>query len=161
MWKSKRNVRITYDLLPPSSPSIPAERTDRLDDIVTYQALDSDKQHTVHGVDKASSATLDEWDWRGKGWLMIASSHWEVLGWGEEVGSAQDADKGQWAVTYFAKTLFTPAGIDVYSRRQRGLDPNTIRLIKEQFELMENAELKSLAQQMFEIKVDQATDTTS
>lgn len=76
MWKSKRNVRITYTRLEPSSPSIAAENTDRLDDVVTYQGLDSEKEHRIHGVDSASGAigTTDTWDWRGKGWLMIAST---------------------------------------------------------------------------------------
>lgn len=69
MWKSKRNVCITYTALPPSSPSIAEEETDRLDDLVTYQSLDSDKEHSVRGVDKASG-TADTWDWRGKGWLV-------------------------------------------------------------------------------------------
>jgi len=42
---------------------------------------------------------------------MIASSKWQVLGY--------DLDEG-WVVTYFAKTLFTPAGIDIYSRTEQG-----------------------------------------
>lgn len=64
---------------------------------------------------------------------MIASSHWECLGWGDckphttpgdtEDGSdkAGDGYENQWMVTYFAKTLFTPAGIDIYSRKKEGL----------------------------------------
>ena len=54
------------------------------------------------------------WNWRGKGWLKIASSHWEVLGWGER-------EDERWVVTWFAPSLFTPAGIDIYSSRKEGL----------------------------------------
>jgi hypothetical protein len=36
---------------------------------------------------------------------MIASSYWQFLGY-----------SSSWAVTYFSKTLFTPAGIDIYVR---------------------------------------------
>ena len=50
-----------------------------------------------------------------KGWLMIASSKWQVLGYGEG-----------WAITYFAKTLFTPAGIDIYIRAEQGISCNAM-----------------------------------
>lgn len=167
MWKSKRNVCIAYTALPPSSPSIAAEETDRLDDLVTYQGLDSDKEHSVHGVDKASNGTSDTWDWRGKGWLvprpkhtcysrtcanvskMIASGHWEVLGWGDN-GAADDA----WVVTYFAKTLFTPAGVDVYSRRREGLQEEILRGIKTALAEIEDSEFQGLAKSLFEIATD-------
>lgn len=148
MWKSKRNVRITYTRLEPSSPSIAAEDTDRLDDVVTYQGLDSEKEHTIHGVDKASggAGTTDTWDWRGKGLLMIASSHWEVLGWGEE-----ESDGNGWVVTYFAKTLFTPAGVDVYSRRREGLKEETMQDIRAALANIEGAEFQALADGLFEV----------
>lgn len=148
MWKSKRNVRITYTRLEPSSPSIAAENTDRLDDVVIYQGLDSEKEHTIHGVDKASggAGTTDTWDWRGKGLLMIASSHWEVLGWGEEEG-----DGNGWVVTYFAKTLFTPAGVDVYSRRREGLKEETMQDIRAALANIEGAEFQALADGLFEV----------
>lgn len=149
MWKSKRNVRITYKLLEPSSAEIPREHTDRLDDVVTYQGLDSDKEHTVHGVDKASSEARDTWDWRGKGWLMIASSHWEILGWDE-------AGDNAWVVTYFAKTLFTPAGVDVYSRADTGLSAEKLQDIKTALASIEDAEFQSLADSLFEVVTDKA-----
>lgn len=151
MWKSKRNVRIQYTPLDPSSPSISKENTDRLDDFVSYQGLKSDKVSTVHGVDKCASSGdgRGEWDWRGKGWLMIASSHWEVMGWGEESGTGN-----KWLVTEFAKTLFTPAGIDVYSRDRGGLQTETLEGIKQALEGIEDADVRKLAPQIFEIKSD-------
>jgi hypothetical protein len=151
MWKNKRNVRIKYTPLDPSSPSIPKENTDRLDDLVTYQSLNNDKISTVNGVDKASSSGegRGEWDWRGKGLLMIASSHWEVLGWGEE-----DVTGNKWVVTMFAKTLFTPAGIDVYSKDRIGLQPATLEGIKKALEGIEDADVKKLSPQIFEITSD-------
>ena len=155
MWKSKRNVQITYTLLEPSSAGVALEQTDRLDDVVTYQGLDSDKVHTVHGVDKASggSGVTDTWDWRGKGWLMIASSHWEVLGWADDKG----ADHDSWVVTYFAKTLFTPAGIDVYSRRKEGLSEQTVQDIKTALGRVDSEEVRKLQSDLFEVKVDGVT----
>ena len=77
---------------------------------------------------------------------MIASSHWEVLGWG-------DLDGGdQWAVTYFAKTMFTPAGIDVYSRRKEGVSAPVVEEVKEALAGIGDEGLKKLAGEMFEVK---------
>lgn len=148
MWKSKRNVCITYTPSEPSSSSSTAAQvTDRLEDVVTYQGLDSDKEHTIRGVDTASegAGTTDTWDWRGKGWLKIASSHWEVLGWGD------DAEGNSWMVTYFAKTLFTPAGVDIYSRQRSGLKTETLQNIKAALAGIEGEEFQVLAQSMFEV----------
>lgn len=142
MWKSKKNVRIAYSLLPPDNTGV-----DRLDDLVTYQALNSDKVKTVHGVDTASGKESGAWDWRGKGLLAIASSHWEVLGYGEIEGE-------RWAVTYFAKTLFTPAGIDVYSRSENGLSEDLVAGIRNALSAVEDPDVKKLANEVFEIKRD-------
>lgn len=154
MWKSKRNVKITYTPLAPSDPSIATENTDRLDDLVTYQSLSGDKVSQVRGIDTCAlkskaDAGRDVWDWRGKGWLKIASSHWEVLGWGVEAESGN-----KWAVTVFAKTLFTPAGIDIYSQSAKGLAPQTLADIKTALTQVEDATVKGLAGTLFEVKID-------
>lgn len=106
----------------------------QIDDVVSYQPLNSEKKKTVHGVDKpfevpgtaekVEGAASLGYKWRGKGWLMIASSKWEILGHGGEEGT-----DNQWVVTFFAKTPFTPAGVDLYSRNAQ-LKPETIESIK-------------------------------
>ncbi|KAJ5898942.1 hypothetical protein N7495_003686 [Penicillium taxi] len=112
LWKKKRNVKITYKPLPSSAET----DTMKLDDLVEYQTLTSETIKSVHGIDTPSPGNPGSWDWRGKGLLVIASSHWECLGHGSL------ADGNQWVVTYFAKTLFTPPGIDIYSRNKDGLE---------------------------------------
>lgn len=113
MWKSKSDVCITYS---------PISDSDKLDDLVTYHSshpspknpTTKPKEKSVHGTSSPTVGKPGEFDWRGKGWLMIASSHWEVLGWGT-------TERGfDWVVTYFAKTLFTPAGADIYLRKVEG-----------------------------------------
>ena len=153
MWKSKRNVRITYTPLP--TPSV------QVDDLVRYQTLTSSKEKRVEGIDTPSAgAKGGEWDWRGKGWLKIATSHWEVLGWGDLDSDPMLADgKGdgegnQWVVTYFAKTLFTPAGIDVYSRRKEGVGTEVVERIKEELRASGDEAVKKLAGEMFEVVRD-------
>ncbi|KAK5142818.1 hypothetical protein LTR04_002096 [Oleoguttula sp. CCFEE 6159] len=170
MWKSKRNVRITYAPLPSSAASTtassaPAEAaTDRLDDLVTYQTLTSSKLKTVHGLDKAAGAGA--WDWRGRGWLVVAGSRWEVLGWGDEAASPPSPSSSpgaqgpgrrrQWVVTYFASTLFTPSGLDFYSRDERGLLPWTVAGIKEALAASEDEGVRKLAGEVFEVRMDGA-----
>lgn len=117
---------------------------------------------TVRGVDKPfdvpnTSATKEgdgegevasmAYHWRGKGWLMIASSKWEILGWGDEEGTGN-----RWVVTYFAKTLFTPAGVDVYSR-DGALTPQMVEGIKEALKGL-GGDVKGLAGELFEIGMD-------
>lgn len=79
---------------------------------------------------------------------MIASSHWEVLGWGDLEG------EGQWAVTYFAKTLFTPAGIDIYAREKNGLPGEVVEGIKSALGGIGDEAVKKLAEEVFEVKRD-------
>lgn len=138
MWKKNRNVVITYKPLdsPPGA----------IDDLVEYQPLSSDKKKSVEGVDKPDPSVHAAYDWRGKGWLKVASSHWEVLGHGEEDGG--------WVVTYFAKTLFTPAGIDIYAKRRGGLSGDLIMKIKEEMRKIEDADFRKLADEIFDIKHD-------
>lgn len=71
--------------------------------------------------------------WRGKGFGMLKSGTWEVLGWGgggspddtsnyqAEGMQPQDPNKEQWIITYFGKTITSPAGISIYSRKKTGL----------------------------------------
>ncbi|KAF1988821.1 hypothetical protein K402DRAFT_327951 [Aulographum hederae CBS 113979] len=143
MWKSKHNVRISYTALDPP----PGTTTPRLDDLVEYTTSPSpsSKSKSVAGIDTPAKGEEDGWayDWRGKGWLKIASSHWEVLGYGEEAGG------NTWMVTYFAKTLFTPAGIDVYSREASGLKEESVGEIKQALAQLGNAEFKTLAESLF------------
>lgn len=140
LWKGKRNVNISYQLL---SADDPAEA--KLDDLVKYQAIDSDNVKSVHGVDTPTRGSPGAWDWRGKGWLVIATSHWECLGFG------RTDDGNQWVVTYFAKTLFTPAGIDIYSRDKQGLPQATIDSIIQALKELGVQEISALVNSIFEI----------
>jgi hypothetical protein len=139
IWRTKRSVQITYTPLPSNDGKI--------DDVVTYQEqTGSDTVKRVRGVDTPSAGVDGAWDWRGRGWLMIASSHWEVLGYGTE-----SDEGGQWAVTYFAKTLFTPSGIDIYSRSSSGLRDTTIEGIKDALRNLGDSSIEKLVGEMFTI----------
>jgi hypothetical protein len=138
MWKSNRNVRITYAPLP--------DAPGKLDDLVEYQSLTGEKLKSIHGIDTPNQTFPGSYDWRGKGWLKIASSHWEVLGYG--------AEEGGWAVTYFAKTLFTPAGIDVYAKEKGGLSAQLVQQIQNEMKKIEDDNFRKMLEGIFAIKHD-------
>ncbi|KAI9741061.1 MAG: hypothetical protein M1834_002774 [Cirrosporium novae-zelandiae] len=147
MWRKYRNVHITYTPLlnDPSS---------RIDDLVTYQPLTSDSLKSVHGTDAPSFNTALStlsWNWRGKGLLCWVTSQWEILGYGE-----LEEGKKQWMVTYFAKTLFTPAGIDIYSRGEEGLGEEVVNEITKRLGEVKGANdtFKELIGTLFEVKRD-------
>ncbi|QDS69281.1 hypothetical protein FKW77_002367 [Venturia effusa] len=145
MWKSKSSVRITYATLPAAADGSP-----NFDDLVEYKKLAGGKDSSVHGVSRAVNVpTLGTgwaYSWRGKGLLMIASSQWEILGWGEDVASGSS-----WVVTYFGKTLFTPAGLDFYSRSKDGLSKGIVTSIKAELAKLADPSLKTLADSIFEV----------
>ena len=68
-----------------------------------------------------------------------------MLGWGDLEGGEQ------WAVTYFAKTLFTPAGIDIYSRNKWGLSKDFVEEIKRALGGLEDEDVRKLAGKVFEV----------
>lgn len=124
MWRSARNVRITYTPLPAGG-----DGRERIDDLVEYEPHDdkgSGKLSSVTGVDTRNSRD-GGWDWRGKGMLFFVSSHWEVLGWGETKGA--DGTTQRWAVTWFAPTMFTKEGLDIYSDSKEGLSDEVYQAI--------------------------------
>jgi hypothetical protein len=138
MWKKSRNVVITYT---------PLEGTPGAwDNLVAYQPLDSDKLKTVRGLEHPDPDVPASWKWRGKGWLMIASSQWEVLGYGEE--------EGGWALIFFQKTLFTPAGIDILSRRKDGFSEDTLGMIKGEMKKIKDDGFNEQVDKMFKVRQD-------
>ena len=139
MWKSNRNVVITYTPV--------KAHTGGIDDLVTYNPNNNPhKQKTVKGFDAPDAYVPAKYQWRGKGWLKIASSQWEVLGYGEE--------EGGWAVTFFQKTLFTPAGVDVYARKKGGVSKELLDRIKAEMKKFEDTGFKKCVDGIFEIKHD-------
>ena len=76
-----------------------------LNDEVSF--LKKGKQTAIHGFDTPLNIGNTKFEWRGKGWMKILKSRWEILHTTEE-----------WAIIYFEKTLFTPKGYDVIARNE-------------------------------------------
>ncbi|ETS79384.1 hypothetical protein PFICI_09237 [Pestalotiopsis fici W106-1] len=126
MWKSAKNVRITYK---------PIEDGTSFDDLVEYEK--GAKLKNVKGID--TTLGPGSYIWRGKGLLKPFTSHWEVLGWGwgEHM---PDGDAERWMVIWFAKTLFTEEGIDILTDRKEGLSEKTLSDLKTQLKSMQGCD---------------------
>lgn len=152
MWKSKRNVKITYTILPSASSATQSQAPPRLDDLVQYQGLGAtDKVKSIRGEDTVcDNAQLDEWKWQGKDSILVkfVTSHWQVLGWGTAESGAQ------WVVTYFAKTMWTAAGIDIYCHTADGITPELLSEIKAGLAQVQQPGFAELASKIFDIKHD-------
>ncbi|BGO94302.1 hypothetical protein NBRC10512_002752 [Rhodotorula toruloides] len=122
LWKNKRDVTITYT-------RIDGEEETTFDDLVKFSkqsAKIGSSQWEVKGVDR-----------RGKGWLKISTSHWQLLGYSLSPSSpAATSDAPEWVVTYFSSTLFTPAGLDVYARTPTALSDDFVDDIVRKLEEM-------------------------
>ncbi|THH13215.1 hypothetical protein EW146_g6973 [Bondarzewia mesenterica] len=152
--QNKKDVRISYTPIPTDpSPRTPIQ----FNDIVEYRsstALPSSKPARVVGIDtlNTASASPTRFKWRGKGLLMIASSRWQLLGYHHHTSSDPQPDSTTpWAVTYFEKTLFTPAGLDIYARKPEGLPENLLQDIISGLRGV-GGEVAVLAESLFEVQ---------
>ncbi|KAM3086476.1 hypothetical protein ACMFMG_000608 [Clarireedia jacksonii] len=150
MWRSAKNVRITYKIIPPSKPGSAPLLDDEVTSVPTTKTW-MPQPKSIQGIDTADGDGA--WNWRGKGWLKMASSHWEVLGWGErDIG---EEEKERWVVTWFAPSMFTPQGLDIYSSRKEGLSEGTYKEVRRALEEMEARDLGELVKKdMFEVKIE-------
>lgn len=154
IWKTKRNVRISYTILPSSTRG-----TTKLLDAVTFQTPTLNKVGTLRGIDTADPTVEGRWNWRGKGWLRVASSQWEILGHGEYVDVIDGKEMtNRWIVTYFSRSCFSPAGMDLYSRDETGLKGEVVWDIKQALDRMGDARVRKLVGKLFRVKHDTARD---
>ncbi|EJF65138.1 hypothetical protein DICSQDRAFT_152415 [Dichomitus squalens LYAD-421 SS1] len=99
-------------------------------------------------VATSNKSAQTRYKWRGKGWLVIASSRWQLLGCSADPSPENAA---AWAVTYFEKTLFTPAGLDIYSRTAAGLPADVVAEIVEKAKGL-GGDVAKLAEGFFEVE---------
>ena len=148
---------MTYSLKTP-----PSGGTVQFDDVVEYYAKSTSARSRVVGVDtlivdpldssrhsaSASKPAQTRYNWRGRGWLFWVTSRWQILGCSADP-SPENA--GAWAVTYFAKTLFTPEGLDLYCRSAEGLPADVVAEILGKAKGL-GGNVARLAEQFFEVE---------
>ncbi|KAF2084338.1 hypothetical protein K490DRAFT_2170, partial [Saccharata proteae CBS 121410] len=145
IWRDKRNVTITYTL---KEDTKNGNAIPRLDDVVEFQTLTGEKIKQVKGTQlerDPEGKSGASWNWQGKGLIKVASAHWEVLGWGGET------EDDQWMVTYFVKTVFTPEGMNVYSRRPGGTNDELLDGIQKALLRTGHVNIGKLATEIYEV----------
>jgi len=68
----------------------------------------------------------------------------ELLGWGEVVTA--EGVKERWAVTWFAPTIFTKEGVDIYCDRKEGLSEATYARVLEALKGSESKKVVELVE---------------
>ncbi|MDI3418220.1 hypothetical protein [Streptomyces luteolus] len=112
MWLTGRRSGATFTYAPLPERGGAA----RLRDVVSYRARGRERR--IVGTDtRLPGRAGTAFRWRGRGVLAPLTSVWEV---------AEIAEDGSWAVITFAKSLVTPAGIDVVVRTEHLSDPEVM-----------------------------------
>ena len=144
-------MSITYT--PLFDPASPQQGPVRFDDLVEYyssSATPGSKPSTIAGTDH--TLAVGSFKWRGNGLLVIVSSKWQVLGC-----NTSDAEGSHpWAVTFFEKTLFTPAGLDIYARSAEGLPEPLLEEIFEKIKAV-GGDVATLSETFFEVERTKVT----
>ncbi|OBZ68202.1 hypothetical protein A0H81_11926 [Grifola frondosa] len=140
LWKSRKDVTITYTLKDTQS----SPNTLQFDDIVEYRSKSDPPSSTRTRIPPPRT----RYKWRGKGWLMVASSRWQILGCSSDTSPTAAS---AWALTYFEKTLFTPAGLDIYARTAHGLPDALVQDIINKAKALDG-DVGSLAEKFFEVE---------
>jgi hypothetical protein len=151
LWSDKQNVRISYNRLP--SSNVDSDKMPDLDDHVESQKVGKTKVDHIHGVSKPVHVEGVEdglaYSWRGKGLMLsFITSDWEILGHGADTESSEPND---WIVTFFCKTLFTPVGMDIYTRTKASLSEATLTAIKAELEKISDDGFTAIAKAIYEV----------
>jgi hypothetical protein len=150
LWKGKQNVRISYALC--GSTPQDSSRMPDLDDHVESQKIGQTKVSNIHGISRPVEVEGIGFGlafrWRGKGLLKLISSNWEILGYGVDNNAQEPND---WVVTFFSKTTFTPAGIDIYTRTKEDLSDATLQAIKAKLISLSDDKFTAIANSIFEV----------
>ncbi len=88
-----------------------------LEDEVRY--TENGKSKSIKGFDKPLDDKCTSYIWRGNGLLWLLNSKWDLV---------YIDKKKQIAITHFEKTLFTPEGIDVISKK-KSLSDEEIQMV--------------------------------
>lgn len=140
-WKDKRNATVTFT-------QVKSNTSGALDNLAIYQTLSSDNLKSVHGTDRPSQNNPGTFDWRGNGWLSIASSRWEILRYGVE------GNGGAWLLVHTQASIFTSEGFILYSRKKEILQSDVQMTLEGRLAEYQPGHLKELVVAMFEVKQD-------
>lgn len=136
-WKDKSNPAVVYNPL----------GAGKMRDELQYLDRRGLAQKLV-GMDRLIDQGGSSFHWVAQPWyLSFVNSAWGVID--------HDQAYAQWAVTYFSQTIFTPAGMDIYSRTP-SLDNKLYRSILEKV-----SRVQFLEEHIAGLHTTNRSDTTS
>ncbi|KAF1950128.1 hypothetical protein CC80DRAFT_244563 [Byssothecium circinans] len=113
----------------------------RINDLSSFQIPGNDTVFTSYGIDTPLSPNNDVLSYQGTGIISAATSLYSLNAWG------CDANGTPYYVNYAtaSESTNTPAGIDIMSTRDDGMDLATFNVIKKKLIALGNAEVAAMA----------------
>lgn len=133
--ESFRNLQ--YD----PAPIDPSNLYGQVNDLTTFQLPNNDTIFTSYGVDTPHPQWPAVLDYAGTGILEGAESQYSIFAWGcDSTGIPYFA-----SYATAAELTQTPAGIDIMSTSDEGLDAETAAALIAAMKVLDNAEVSNLA----------------
>jgi hypothetical protein len=114
--------------------------TGKVNDLTSFQLPNNSTIYTTYGIDTPHTTWSAVLDYAGTGILEGATSQYSLLAWG------CDGKRVPYYVSYSTATKLTatPAGIDVMSTSDEGVEEATVRVLFEKLRALDNAEIRGL-----------------
>jgi hypothetical protein len=135
-----------YDPTPVDS----SNPTGLVNDLGSFQVPNNATVYTTYGVDTPNNTYPAVFHYEGTGILEGATSEYSVLAWG------CDAAELPYYVNYATVTELTktPAGIDIMSTRETGMDQATLDMLVRKLKALGNKEIADMADGLQRMKND-------
>ena len=136
------------------TPVDPSKPAGEVNDLGSFQVPGKDTVYTTYGVDTPNGTYPNVYNYAGTGIIEGAFSEYSVLAWG------CDEDRLPYYVNYATRTELTqtPAGIDIMSTSDKGMDAKTLEVILSKLKALGNQEIADMAEAMSPMTNDGARD---
>lgn len=123
------------------TPVDPNQPSGLVNDLGSFQIPNNSTIHTTYGVDTPNGTYPNVYNYAGTGILTGAFSEYNILAWG------CDVNKLPYYVNYatYTELTNTPAGIDVMSTSDTGMDAATLAEVVRKLKTLGNQEISDMA----------------
>ena len=136
------------------TPINPAYPAGQVNDLTTFQLPGNDTIYTSYGIDTPNPRSSAVLEYAGTGILEGATSEYSLLAWGCDIEGIP------YYVSYSSATKLTntPAGIDIMSTSDKGLDDATVDAVVQGLKNLCNKEVLDLVGALTKMIQDGARD---
>ncbi|KAG8988742.1 histidinolphosphatase [Tulasnella sp. JGI-2019a] len=167
LWKDRKNVMISYSQIDDkpinetfrdtiqfnfSEKAGPGKEPTTVEGVDTLQMIEpGDEGSAAESETKAGNGV--RYKWKGSGIMAVSPpAQWQVLGF--FLANDPNRSNEDWVVTYFGKTLATPAGLDIYVRNPKAFDISKVRRLINACQQNGDETVRRCAEGFFEIPRD-------